>query len=201
MTTAAATISEFLTAAAAKRPTPGGGSVTALVGALAAAMGEMAVNYSLGRKGLEAHQPELARSLAELERARRVLVGLMVEDQSAYEQVAALRKAPATDPAKLAATVGAVRVPQAVGATALAVLGICERLADKVNPWLRSDLMVCAELSVAVVRCAAINVRVNLPDLPDGKDRRDADAMVTREVAQAVAIIRRLTARGPEARP
>ena len=41
------TVAEFVAAAAAKQPVPGGGSVAALVGALGAAMGEMVVNYSV----------------------------------------------------------------------------------------------------------------------------------------------------------
>ena len=45
---------------------PGGGSVTALVGALAASMGEMVLNYSIGKKDLAAHTPELQAALAEL---------------------------------------------------------------------------------------------------------------------------------------
>ena len=51
-------IGQFLEAAAAKQPTPGGGSVTALVGALSASMAEMVVNYSAGKKGLEPHRDE-----------------------------------------------------------------------------------------------------------------------------------------------
>src|SRR3954465_1046993 len=70
-------IDQFLNAAAAKQPAPGGGSVTALVGALAASMGEMTVNYSVGKKGLEEHQDELRAALAELTRARAVLLALM----------------------------------------------------------------------------------------------------------------------------
>jgi formiminotetrahydrofolate cyclodeaminase len=50
-------IEKFLEAASAKQPTPGGGSISALAGALAAAMGEMVVNYSVGKKGLESHTP------------------------------------------------------------------------------------------------------------------------------------------------
>src|SRR5260221_14051228 len=72
---------EFLDAAAAKRPTPGGGSITALVGALAASMGEMTLNYSVGKKGLEAHQEQLKSALVGLTRARGLLVQLMTEDQ------------------------------------------------------------------------------------------------------------------------
>src|SRR3954466_11568245 len=67
------TIANFLTAAAAKQPAPGGGSATALAGALAAAMGEMVVNYSVGKKDLVEHQPALQEALAELTRARGLL--------------------------------------------------------------------------------------------------------------------------------
>ena len=77
------TIQDFLNAAAAKQPAPGGGSVTALVGALAASMGEMVVNYSIGKKGLEAHQVELKEVVGELHRARQLLLQLMAEDQRA----------------------------------------------------------------------------------------------------------------------
>src|SRR3954454_12967740 len=88
------TIDAFLTAAAAKQPAPGGGSVTALAGALAASMGEMVVNYSLGKKNLAPHQPALTASLKELTNARNVLLMLMAEDQAAYEAMTALRKLP-----------------------------------------------------------------------------------------------------------
>ena len=62
------TIGDFLNAAAAKQPAPGGGSATALAGALAAAMGEMVLNYSVGKKSLAKFEPELKTSLAELTR-------------------------------------------------------------------------------------------------------------------------------------
>src|SRR3954452_19176190 len=78
------TIAAFLEATAARRPTPGGGGVTALTGALSAAIGEMVVNYSLGKKGLEAYQDELRPAVEELTRARKLMLTLMAEDQSAY---------------------------------------------------------------------------------------------------------------------
>src|SRR5208282_2457348 len=80
-----ASIEEFLKAAGSRQPTPGGGSAAALAGALAAAMGEMVFNYSVGKKGLEKDQAELMDALAEIGRAREMLTELMVEDQSAYE--------------------------------------------------------------------------------------------------------------------
>src|SRR5215218_5437057 len=94
------TIRQFLDATAAKHPTPGGGSVTALAGALAAAMGEMVLNYSVGKKDLAAYQPELQAGLIELTRARALLLGLMQEDQAAYEALTAARKLPQASPAR-----------------------------------------------------------------------------------------------------
>src|SRR2546423_386735 len=88
------TIQAFLDAAAAKQPAPGGGSVTALVGALAASMGEMVLNYSAGKKTLAAYEPELKRALKEFTKAREILLALMIEDQAAYEAMTAIRKLP-----------------------------------------------------------------------------------------------------------
>jgi formiminotetrahydrofolate cyclodeaminase len=70
-------LEDFLQAAASKQPTPGGGSITALVGALAAAMGEMVLNYSIGKVDLAAYEDELRPALAELTQARRVLLELI----------------------------------------------------------------------------------------------------------------------------
>src|SRR4051794_11963508 len=102
MFNASTTLGDFLNAAAAKRPTPGGGSITALVGALSASMGEMGINYSIGKKGLEAYEGELKPALSEFEKARALLVQLMVEDQGVFEAVTAARKLPDTDPQKAA---------------------------------------------------------------------------------------------------
>src|ERR1700743_100876 len=91
-------IQSFLDAAAAKQPAPGGGSVAALAGALAASMGEMVLNYSVGKKSLAAHEKELVEALGQFNRARAVLVELMIEDQSAYASLNEAKKAGA-DPA------------------------------------------------------------------------------------------------------
>lgn len=169
------TIGQFLDAAAARQPAPGGGSVTALCGALAAAIGEMVLNYSLGKKGLEAHQEELQTIVAEMHRARQMMLGLMVDDQSAYDALTTARKLPKdseqykTDfPAALAAS---IRTPEAIVVTAAAMLDLVHRLVDRVNYHLLSDLAVCAELAMATVRCGIYNVRVNLPELSDPADR------------------------------
>jgi formiminotetrahydrofolate cyclodeaminase len=181
------TIAEFLRATAARQPTPGGGSVSALVGALSAAIGEMVLNYSIGKKGLEIYRKDLHLAETELRCARDMLVLLMTEDQGAYASLTAARKlpeGPERDRQFAEALSGSIHTPQSMAATAIALLQICERVMDFVNWYLLSDLAVCAELALATARCAAYNVRVNLPDLKDAAERAkiesDLDQMLTR---------------------
>ena len=193
------TIQDFLNAAAAKQPAPGGGSVTALVGALAASMGEMVVNYSIGKKGLEAHQVELKDAVGELHRARQLLLQFMAEDQRAYEALTAAKKLPEGSRERAdqlpAALLASITTPQAIGATAATVLGLCDRLVDKVNFYLLSDLAVSADLAMATVRCAVYNVRVNLADVESPDERQAYEAAVGQVLGHAAVAIQSVSPR------
>jgi glutamate formiminotransferase/formiminotetrahydrofolate cyclodeaminase len=192
-------IDQFLTATAARQPTPGGGSVAALAGALAAAIGEMVLNYSVGKKDLAQHEPQLKSVARELAHARELLLQLMVEDQAAYEALRDARKRPADSSeraARLPATIlTCIRVPQAIGAAAGAVLELCDRCVDIVNPYLLSDLAVCAELAMATVRSAGYNCRVNLADVTDPADRTSIERTMNQMLAHALPIIQRVIPR------
>ena len=63
----------------------------------------------------------------------------------------------------------------------------------KCNKWLLSDLAVCAELATATARCAAYNVRINLADLSDTKERaklaREADELIRHAVERVTRVI------------
>ena len=191
-------IDQFLAAAAAKQPTPGGGSIAALAGALAASMGEMVVNYSLGKKSLEAHSDALKTAVAELSRASAILIELMIADQQAYEAFTAARKIPQS-PARASAIGDAamicIRIPEAIGATAVAILEIADRLVDIVNPYLLSDLAVCADLAMATTRCAIYNIRVNLPEITDSKHRWEIEATSAHLLSRGLLTIQRVSPR------
>jgi formiminotetrahydrofolate cyclodeaminase len=164
----------WLDAAAAKRPTPGGGAVSAVVGALAAAMGEMVVHYSLGKRDLAIFEKDLSEALHRLHRARAMLTELMREDQHAFAALSDARKLP--DSAEksavlLDATRLCIRVPMAIAATSVSVLHVAAGIVEKSNRWLLSDLVVCAELAMASCRCARVNVRINLDAVPDMQER------------------------------
>ena len=185
---------DWLSAAAAKQPTPGGGSVAAVVGALAAAMGEMTLNYSTGRKANSPAAEEILReNLAELTRARELLLRLMVEDQEAYLALVVARELDQTDAgspdALAAATQAAIAVPQAIMAAGLSVLACASRVAEHANKHLLSDLAVCGELALATVRCGGINVRVNLAGCPDA-DRARLESELASAVSRGAEMLR-----------
>ena len=182
-------LSEFLDAAAAKRPDPGGGAAAAVAGALAAAMGAMALRYSLRRKDARHHAAHEA-AVAEFDRLRASLTRAIDADQVAY---AALVEARRSGGDVAAAARSAVAVPAGIARDAAAVLATAAPVAETCNPWLLSDLGVCCDLAMACVRCGVWNVRANLPDLPAAEApeaerraealERDAIAAVTRTSA------------------
>ena len=84
----------YLEDAASKKPAPGGGSVSALAGALAAAMGEMVANFTAGRKKYADVEGEVRAILAGLTECRADLLELMDADVTAYGAVNAAYSMP-----------------------------------------------------------------------------------------------------------
>lgn len=163
-------LSEFLSAVAAKSPAPGGGAVASAVGALAAALAQMVVNYSLGKKNLMEQQGELQAAIVTLEKARAHLLDLAHQDAAAYAVLNELQKLPPDDPRRVRemapAVERAVEVPWTVLLQSIELLKDFERLAPITNKFLRSDLGIAAVLAEATARSAAWNVRINAGDLP-----------------------------------
>ena len=189
-------IGDFLVATAAKQPTPGGGSVAALAGALAAAMGEMCLSYSVGKKAtLPETEGILRQALVEMNRARQLMLELMCEDQLAYEALTAARKMPENSPDRQSqvnvALLACIRVPQAMAACALAVVELVDRVWELTSVYLLSDLAVCAELAMATVRSGVYNVRANSSALPDAKERMHFEEATEKVLAHAIATVKR----------
>lgn len=166
-------LSEFLGAVGAKTPAPGGGAVASAVGALAAALAQMVVNYSIGKKNLLEQQSELQAAIVKLENARTHLLDLAQQDAAAYAVLNELQKLPSEDPRRTremaAAVERAVEVPSAVLLLSIELLKDFERLAPITNKFLRSDLGIAAVLAEATARSAAWNVRINASDLPPAR--------------------------------
>src|ERR1700722_10843643 len=169
------TIKDFLAATADRTPTPGGGAVAALAGALSSALAEMVINYSIGKKDLADYDTELKTARSQLDHAGKYLAQLMAQDQDAFTALSAAKKA--GQPGPIAAAVrNCVNVPREVAVTALATLDLCDRMAGKVNRFLYSDLSIAANLAMATVRCSVQNIRANLPDIADAEMRKTIEA-------------------------
>lgn len=163
-------LGEFLSAVGAKSPAPGGGAVASAVGALSAALAQMVVNYSIGKKNLLEQQGELQAAIGALENARAHLLDLAQQDAAAYAVLNELQKLPPEDARRTreigAAVERAVEVPWTVLLRSIELLKDFERLAPITNKFLRSDLGIAAVLAEATARSAAWNVRINAGDLP-----------------------------------
>lgn len=186
----------FLDAVAAKQPTPGGGGVTAAMGALACAMARMVAAYSPGRNS-DAETVASVQSLsAQLERLDHVLRGLVDEDARAYLALAAatksLKEHPSTSTERDTALGVAVSVPLEIAAVACESLQVMERLLPVAGRYLLSDLGVAATLAAASVRAASYMVRVNTALLEEGDSKRETDAEIDHLVGKSARTLQRI---------
>ena len=172
---------DFIAATAAKTPTPGGGTVAGVVGALATALGEMVLNFTRGKKAF-ADFAEMHESLAiRLARARGMFLDLMADDAAAYILYTEAARCEGADKSEkmASALAAAINVPREMTALAITVLDDLLKLAENCNKRLYTDLAAAAILAEAVVKLSDYNVRVNAASL---SDKRTAD-----EICQASA--------------
>lgn len=169
------TFADLLASIAAKTPTPGGGAVASATAALAAALAQMVVSFSIGKKNLVAHEPELRAAAMRLERSRELLLGLADEDAAAYSAVNELSRLPEDHPRRAAelpeALAASIQVPLSTAAACVELLRLLVSLSGTTNRHLRSDLAIAAILADAAVRASRCNVLANTASIPDPAQR------------------------------
>jgi len=187
------TFNALLESIAAKTPTPGGGAVTAAVGAISAALASMVVAYTTGKKNFEAHEPELQRAVQTLTRARELMLELAAEDERAYADLNALLKLPETDPRRIeempVVTRAAIQAPLAVIGASIDLLRLFHRLSAITNPRLKSDLAIAAVLAESVARASQWNVHINMPLLTQEADRIDVESVTQAMLAEGKRLL------------
>ena len=172
-------VDEYLRRLASGDPTPGGGSASALAGALGAALVSMVCNLTIGRERYVAFEEDARDIQAEADALRERLQRGIDEDAAAYDGVmAAYRLTRGSDHEKAArsiaiqeATHTAAVVPLALAEASGSVIDLAERALGRTNPNAASDLAVAALLGVAALDGAAANVEVNLASLKDEQAR------------------------------
>ncbi len=165
----------FVAAVAAPTATPGGGSVAALTGALAASLGEMVCGLTLKRKSFEGHHAAVQGARARLAELRDHLLAQIDRDAQSYESVMATFKLPkGTDAERAgraqaieAASKTAAAVPLETAGLAAEVARLIDPLRPLTIPQAASDLTVAAHLAETARAGAIENVRVNLPSIQD----------------------------------
>lgn len=163
-------VTSFLDDLASNAPAPGGGSVAALGGALGAALVSMVCNLTLGKKGYDDVQDDIAALLSRSEALRQELTELLEEDVKAYSGYSIAAKLPRTTDeekaeravAMQAAIKVATDVPLAIAEAAAQVMDLCMPAAEKGNKWAVSDAGVAVLMAEAALRGAALNVLINL---------------------------------------
>jgi formiminotetrahydrofolate cyclodeaminase len=188
-------VAEFNEATAAKTPTPGGGSVAGVVGALAVALGRMALNFTRGKKKYAQHEEFYEHLGRRLELASRMFQDLVADDVAAYRLYQAAtgqEESPAKKQAVQLAAAAAIDVPREVAKLALAVLADLKALEPKSNPYLITDLLAAGVLAVAAAKLSDYNVRINLPQVEDKQAAAEIKKASSDDLARAQAVLAEL---------
>ena len=187
------TLKDFIAQTASSSPAPGGGSASALAGALGTALAEMVINLTVGKKKYADVSEELAAMLPKLSGLREALCAAVDRDTEAFNAVMKAFSLPketeeqikARQAAIQEATIGATRVPLGVMGTSLKAMEMTLTVACKGNKNSISDAGVAALLLSAAIDGAALNVRINLPGLPDDLPFRRVTAEKCQDIQEA----------------
>lgn len=177
------TAKEFADETARESPAPGGGSVSAYMGALGASLATMVANLSSHKPGWDERWDEFAQWAERGMELQEELLHLVDEDTEAFNRIMAAFGMPKnTDEEKAqrteaiqSATLFATEVPLETMKAARQVFGVCRRMVETGNPNSVSDAGVGALAARAAVLGAGMNVKINAASL---KDRTKADALI-----------------------
>lgn len=191
----------FAEETASESPAPGGGSVSAYMGALGAALGTMVANLSAHKAGWDERWEEFSTYAEQGQDIMERLLHLVDEDTDAFNAIKnAMGMPKGTDEEKAAraaaieaATLYASQVPLHTAQTALEAYPLLEAMVDKGNPASVTDAAVGALAVTAGVRGAALNVRINATSLADRAAANllveSADAAVAKATAAEAALL------------
>ena len=185
------TVKHFAEETSRESPAPGGGTIAADMGALAAALGTMVANLSSHKRGWDAQWEKFSRWADRGQEQIAELLELVDEDTEAFNRIMsafALPKQTAEDKAARSkaiqeATLYATQVPLHTMQAAYCTFDICRAMAEEGNPNSVSDAGVGALAARAAVLGAGLNVKINAGGL---KDRETADRLIA-EANQLIA--------------
>ncbi|HMU03223.1 MAG TPA: glutamate formimidoyltransferase [Saprospiraceae bacterium] len=186
------TLIDFANETASESPAPGGGSISAYVGALGVSLGTMVANLSSHKVGWDDKIEYFSQKAEEGQKLKDALIDLVDADTHAFNKIMdALKMPKATDEDKVArksamhaATIGAIEVPLKVMKVSLDSMNMLKEMAENGNPNSVSDAGVGALCARTAVEGAALNVRINCSGFDDKE-------FVTSALAQAEEMLKK----------
>ena len=168
-------LTAFADETASESPAPGGGSISAYIGALGAALATMVANLSSHKKGWDERWEEFSDWAEKGEHYKSELIKLVDADTKAFNQIMTAFGLPKSNEEEKAtrtkaiqdATKFAIEIPFKVMQTASASLEVIKAMAEIGNPNSVSDAGVAALCARSAVMGAFMNVRINAKDFDD----------------------------------
>ena len=177
------TVKGFADETSRESPAPGGGTISAYMGALGAALGTMVANLSSHKAGWDARWEEFSNWADKGQKIQAELMTLVDEDTEAFNRIMEAFGLPkkteeekaARSAAIQAATLFATQVPLHTMQASFKVFELCKAMAEEGNPNSVSDAGVGVLAARDAVLGAGLNVKINASGL---KDRETADKLV-----------------------
>lgn len=193
------TLAGFADELSSDSPAPGGGSVAAYAGALAAGLATMVANLSHPKKGFEAKQPALERIALRGQALKDRLLAAVDADTAAFDRYLAAMRMPkesaeertARDAAMIVATIATIEVPLGTLEACPEIVDLCLEIGEIGLQASLSDAGTGAAMARAAASGAFQNVCINLPGLAD----RQAAAQLLARADSAWSQTRELAAR------
>ena len=182
------TVKGLLDVTAGKDPVPGGGSISALSGSIAAALTEMVAGLTIGRKKYAEVEEQMKQLVERVQEIRQQLILDVDRDSEAYNVVfAAFQMPKETDEQKAArsaqiqeATKIAANVPMEVARRVYSLLSDIEEVVSNGNQNAVTDGCVAMMSARNAIIGALFNVRINLTSIKDEQYVADMTAEADR---------------------
>jgi glutamate formiminotransferase/formiminotetrahydrofolate cyclodeaminase len=178
-------LTAFADETASESPAPGGGSISAYVGALGASLGAMVANLSSHKRGWDERWEEFSAWAEKGMTYQKQMLQLVDEDTAAFNKIMEAFSLPKnTDEEKAARSAAiesaskyAMEIPYRTAEIAYASMGVMERMVEIGNPNSVTDAGVGALCARTAVLGAVMNVRINASGI---KDKAFTDSMLAK---------------------
>ena len=165
------TVKDFAALTASDAPAPGGGSISALCGALSAALVEMVANLTVNKEKYQDYQEEMSEIIKNISSDRQALLVAVDDDTKAFDKyMAALKLPKGSEERKAAMQEGlkeAALVPLSVAKRVCTLFPSIEKVLTHGNSNAVTDAMVATMLARTCALGAIYNVRINLSSIHD----------------------------------